>query len=284
MCVVKNIYTTIRCKSCGKPRSVFLLGGTKVREEDKARVNAFLEDQAQTYTCGTDFSELASAIQVSKTCLRPYCQTQSGNLTVSCLHPVDEKVYKLDQHKRTCSQCGDESNNPIVSNQFPLCVTCHEKGWPFKAFTVIAKRVYAKRAKAGNDVVVVGEEVIEVEGNHDDNNNDENFNDNNDNFNYNNHDEINEHNNNTEENEDYIDDPDDADSTTEVVEIDLVSGSKKRNSRSKKTTDNNLVCNSDTDFLQMHGSGEFSSLPCNDFSNKELLKRLDNKAHNNKLK
>ena len=91
-------------------------------------MNTFLEVQAQTYTCGTDFSELASTLPVTKKYVRPYCQTYSGNLTVSCLHPVDEKLYKLDQHKKTCSQCGDESLNPTVSNQFPLCTPCHEKG------------------------------------------------------------------------------------------------------------------------------------------------------------
>jgi hypothetical protein len=72
----------------------------------------------------------------------------------------------------------------------------------------------------------------------------------------------------------------DINSTSNVDEADLVTGSKKRGKRSKKTTDNNLVC----DFLQMHGSGEFSSLPCNNFSNKELLKRLENKAHDERLK
>lgn len=96
LCVTKTLYTSTRCKSCGKPRSIFLLGGIKIGQDDKLVVNDFLENQAQTYTCGTDFSELASSLHVSKQCLRPYCQTYSGNLTVSCLHPVDEKLYKLD--------------------------------------------------------------------------------------------------------------------------------------------------------------------------------------------
>ena len=68
----------------------------KLREEDKSTVNTFLEVQTQTYTCGTDFSELASTLPVTKKYLRPYCQTYSGNLTVSCLHPVDEKLCKLN--------------------------------------------------------------------------------------------------------------------------------------------------------------------------------------------
>ena len=80
------------------------MGGTKIKEDDKSQVNAFLENQSQTYTCGTDFTESASSVQVSKVCLHPYCQIYSGYLSVGCLHSVDEKVHKLDQHKRTCSQ------------------------------------------------------------------------------------------------------------------------------------------------------------------------------------
>ena len=48
------------------------------------------------------------------------------------------------------------------------------------------------------------------------------------------------------------------------VETDLVSGSKKRNQRNQKTAAKNLVSTSNIDFLNMHGTGEFSSLPCND--------------------
>ena len=51
---------------------------------------------------------------------------------------------------------------------------------------------------------------------------------------------------------------------------------------SKKISDTSLVCRSDIDFLQMHGSSEFSSLPCNDFSDRELLRKQENKAHNKK--
>ena len=79
------------------------------------------------------------------------------------------------------------------------------------------------------------------------------------------------------------DDVNDIDSDSNVAEADLVIGSKKRNHRSKKTSDNSLVCRSDIDFLQMHGSSEFSSLPCNDFSNKELLRKQEDKAHNQKF-
>ena len=41
---------------------------------------------------------------------------------------------------------------------------CQEMGWTVKLFTVIAKRVYAKRARTGNEVEVAVEEVVE-EGN-----------------------------------------------------------------------------------------------------------------------
>ena len=244
----------------------------KIKEDDKSQVNAFLENQSQTYTRGTDFSESASSVQISKACLRPYCQTYSGYLSVSCLHSVDEKVCKLDQHKRTCSQCGDSSSNPIVANQFPLCAVCHEKGWPYKSFTVIAKRTYAKRAKINNDGGEADEDVIEEIETRDNNDNDNDDND-----------EMNEH-----VNDEDIENVNEAESNTLqdnnlagiIVETDLVSGSKKRNKRSKKTAAKNLVCNSDIDFLNMHGTGEFSSLPCNDISNMELLKKLENRVRN----
>lgn len=92
------------------------MDGAKLKAEDKVEVDTLIEYQSQTYTCSSDFSELASSVKVSKACLRPYCQTYSGFLTLSCLHPVDEKVYMLDQHKRTCSQCGDNLLNPIAAN------------------------------------------------------------------------------------------------------------------------------------------------------------------------
>ena len=34
----------------------------------------------------------------------------------------------------------------------------------------------------------------------------------------------------------------------------------------------------------MHGSSEFSSLRCNDFSDKELIRKQENKAHGRKSK
>ena len=56
-----------------------------------------------------------------------------------------------------------------------------------------------------------------------------------------------------------------------IVETDLVSGSKKRNQWSQKTAAKNLVCTSDIYFKNMHGTGEFSSLPCNDISKMEKV-------------
>ena len=92
LCHAKNIYCTIRCKNCGKPRGIFLVGGTKINNNDKQKVNTFLECQSQNYTCGMDFSDVVATIDFDKSTSRPYCATCSGNLVLSCLHPVDEKV------------------------------------------------------------------------------------------------------------------------------------------------------------------------------------------------
>ena len=64
--------------------------------------------------------------------------------------------------------------------------------------------------------------------------------------------------------------------------IELVSGSKKRSPRSKKTSDDNYICDSDKDFLGMHGPGDFSNLSCNNFENAAKMSRLDNKVRNKK--
>jgi hypothetical protein len=61
--MIANILTTFRCKSCVKPRAVYVVGGrAKWIDTDKNLVTSFLEDQSVTYTCGTDFSELAATI------------------------------------------------------------------------------------------------------------------------------------------------------------------------------------------------------------------------------
>ena len=79
-------------------------------------------------------------------------------MTASCLHPTDEKLYEVDQPL-----------NPTVSNQFPLCIPFHEKGWSNKSFTAIAKRV-----KIGYEVQVVDENIVEeVENDDDDYNTDD---------------------------------------------------------------------------------------------------------------
>ena len=91
LCVVNNILTTIRCKNCGKPRPVYVVGGgIKWKEDDRDLVNRFLDDQSVTYTCGTDFSELASTIdftqnssekrKIDKRSYRPFIPTYVGNL------------------------------------------------------------------------------------------------------------------------------------------------------------------------------------------------------------
>ena len=65
------------------------------------------------------------------------------------------------------------------------------------------------------------------------------------------------------------------------MKSDLISGSKKRNKKCKKTR-NSFVSQADTEFIEMHGRGDFSSLPCNSFSNVELLSQADNKRRNGK--
>jgi hypothetical protein len=75
----------------------------------------------ETYVCGTDFSEEASNIVLSKPYYRPYMATYEKNLKLSCMHTIDEKIYKLDKHVKTCHVCGEDSDNPIVENHFPVC-------------------------------------------------------------------------------------------------------------------------------------------------------------------
>ena len=76
-----------------------------------------------------------------------------------------------------------------------------------------------------------------------------------------------------------VDDECDDDEDEAGVESDLVSGSKKRNKKSKKTR-SGFINNADDEFIHMHGRGDFSSLPCNDFSNVAFLLREDNKGRN----
>ena len=48
----------------------------------------------------------------------------------------------------------------------------------------------------------------------------------------------------------------------------LVIGSNKRSSRSKKTRNDNYVCDSDTDFMKIIGPGDLSNLSYNDSKRK----------------
>jgi hypothetical protein len=65
-------------------------------------------------------------------------------------------------------------------------------------------------------------------------------------------------------------------SEEDILESDLVSGSKKRHARSKKTKDSNFICAADNEFTMMHGPGDFSSLSCNDFNDEITVE--NNKA------
>ena len=174
----------------------------------------------------------------------------------------------LDQHKTTCYHCGEDTGKPAVVNQYPLCDVGIGKGWKNKAFTIIAKRSRGKKAKVANinEAEVEGEamegeidnEIVEfsnIEGFQDDIIIEE------------------------KEDDNGVDDECDDDEDEAGVESDLVSGSKKRNKESKKTR-GGFISNADDEFIHMHGRGDFSSLPCNDFSNVAFLLREDNKGRN----
>jgi hypothetical protein len=121
MCIQKNLHASLVCKGCGKWRAVFWIGDYSLEGIDEKNVKDFLEDQSETYVCGTDFSEEASNIVLSKPYYRPYMATYEKNLKLSCMHTIDEKIYKLDKHVKTCHVCGEDSDNPIVENHFPVC-------------------------------------------------------------------------------------------------------------------------------------------------------------------
>jgi hypothetical protein len=123
LCVVKNLFTTLVCKGCGKRRPVYVLSLNALLKSssDLSLVRQFLNFITQTYKCGYDFSEVASNIKLSKKTFIPYTPTFMGNLALCCKHQIEERLYKLDELKRTCYVCGEDSTRPIVTNQFPLC-------------------------------------------------------------------------------------------------------------------------------------------------------------------
>ena len=170
LCVVNNILTTVRCKNCAKPRPVYVVGGgAKLKGTDKDLVHEFLENQSSTYTCGTDLLEQAASINFSdntaekrktdKRSYRPYIPTYVGNLALCCMHPIEEKINKFDNHKKTCYVCGENSDDTPVINHYPLCNECHNKGWLTKPFTVIAKRKMNKKAKDNHTKPIEEEEM-----------------------------------------------------------------------------------------------------------------------------
>ena len=178
----------------------------------------------------------------------------------------------MDQHKKTCYHCGEDTGKPTIANQYPLCDIGLSKGWKNKSFTIIAKTRSVKRAKTGNisqvDVVEDFKEDDTVGIHESENKEDDAFDDNADSYEV--IDAIEE--NGSDEDED---------DETNGVESALVSGSKKRDKKSKKTK-MTLINDADTEFIQMHGRGDFASLPCNNFSNVAFLSREDNKIRNKK--
>ena len=182
------------------------------------------------------------------------------------------QIYLLDHHKKTCYHCGEDTEKPIVTNQYPLCDVGLSKGWKNKSFTITAKVSRGKRSKTGNiaqvDVLQEQKEDDATGIENRESNEDEAFDD------------------NVGGNE-VVDDTeesgpdDDEDDEANGVESALVSESKKRAKKSKKTK-NAFVSDADAEFIQMHGRGDFSSLPCNNFTNIAFLSREDNKIRNRK--
>ena len=177
----------------------------------------------------------------------------------------------MDHHKKTCYHCGEDTGKPTIANQYPLCDVGLSKGWKNKPFTVIAKIGRGKRAKVGNTSQEGVQEELKDDAAEIDNNEDK-------------EDDAlddyvvdNEVANETEEVE--PDEDEDEDNEANGVESDLVSESKKRAKKSKKTK-NVFVSDADAEFIRMHGRGDFSSLPCNSYSNVALLSREDNKVRN----
>lgn len=185
-------------------------------------------------------------------------------------------MYLLNHHKKTCYHCGEDTDKPTVINQYPLCDVGLSKGWKNKSFTIIAKANRGKKAKIvdvqdadgqARDDDALPDNIDEEEMNVDENDllgvetesNGDNH-DNNDN-----------------------DEDGDENDNEKGAECDLISGSKKRNKKSTKTK-RGFVTQADTEFIQMHGSGDFSALPCNNYSNIALLTREDNKRKNAKAK
>ena len=166
---------------------------------------------------------------------------------------------------------------------------CRDKGWPMKAFIVVAKRVYnTKKAKkaVANDTEAQNEEVIslhivekEVEGHHDEEN-----------------DEDDGKEGGGLEAFDDEEDCDEEDEKGEGGEHDDIAGnegykgvvneliccSKKRNARTKKTKREQYVCDADREFRGMHGPCDLSDLGCNDFKNKKLMLKLNEAAKKQK--
>ena len=184
-------------------------------------------------------------------------------------------MYLLNRHKKTCYHCGQDSGKATVINQYPLCDVGLSKGWKNKSFTIIAKTSRGKKAK----IVDVHDADGEVKDNDalPGNIDDEDMN-------------VDEKvllGAETEYNDDNNDSDEDEDENEigneKVAECDLILGSKKRNKKSTKTK-SGFVTQADTEFLQMHGNGDFSALSCNSCSNVALLIREDNRRKNAKAK
>jgi hypothetical protein len=150
LCTVNNLFSFLVCKGCEKRRAVYVLSIRALLKSliDLSLVKAFLNLITETYTCGSDYSEEASYIKLTKKSFRPYTPTYSGTLALCCQHPIEEKLYKLEECKKTCYVCGENSTEETVTNQFPLCTKvsnyiihyysmCHTQQYQYDIFSIV---------------------------------------------------------------------------------------------------------------------------------------------------
>ena len=45
------------------------------------------------------------------------------------MHPIEEKVYKFDNHKKNPVMFAETIQINQFVNQFPLCDQCQDEGW-----------------------------------------------------------------------------------------------------------------------------------------------------------
>ena len=71
---------------------------------------------------------------------------------------------------------------------------------------------------------------------------------------------------------------DEEESDDAVVAAVLVTGSKNRNAKSKKTIENKIIIDADKEFLMMHGPGDFSNLKYNALVTHDVSPTVDTRV------